>query len=98
MTLDDQWLVSFSPSKGRAGRTAPGVCVRLYQDTDLTRAHIVPEILRSSLDDVVLQLSRLNYNPTTFPFMDQPDPSLIASSLEILQAMRCLKNGHEITK
>lgn len=41
--------------KGRAGRTAPGHCVRLYADEELKRPNIEPEILRSSLDLVLLQ-------------------------------------------
>ncbi|CAF5076424.1 unnamed protein product, partial [Rotaria sp. Silwood1] len=41
---------------GRAGRTAPGYCVRLYAETDLTRQNIEPASLRSSLDLVVLRI------------------------------------------
>ena len=45
--------------KGRASRTAPGHCVRLYKENDLIRLNIEPTILRSSLDLVVLQIMYL---------------------------------------
>jgi hypothetical protein len=49
--------------QGRAGRTAEGHCIRLFHDEDLTRENIEPEIQRSSLDLVVLQLASLNFDP-----------------------------------
>ena len=76
--------------KGRAGRTAPGHCVRLYNKSDLKRNNIEPEILRSSLDLVVLQLVRLSQNPRTFPFMDAPDAHVLESSLNLLTRLACI--------
>lgn len=58
--------------KGRAGRIEEGHCIRLFKDEDLERPNIEPVILRASLDSVVLQLVRLNYNPKVFPFMTPP--------------------------
>ncbi len=64
---------SANQRKGRAGRIEPGVCVRLYHEKELDlRSSITPEILRSSLDTVVLQLKRLNLEPAQFPFIDRP--------------------------
>ena len=83
--------------KGRAGRTAVGHCVRLYADAELVRANIEPEILRSSLDLVLLQLIRLNLNPTTFPFMDQPHIDIIRNSIDLLTRLKCIDN-EQITK
>ena len=83
--------------KGRAGRTAPGWCVRLYADAELIRANIEPEILRSSLDLVLLQLIRLNLDPNTFPFMDQPEMAVLSDSLQLLSQLKCIDN-QKITK
>ncbi|CAF0845315.1 unnamed protein product [Adineta steineri] len=76
--------------KGRAGRTAPGHCVRLYEDKELIRQNIEPEILRSSLDLVLLQLIRLKFDPKTFPFIDQPYSDTINNSLDLLTKLKCI--------
>ncbi|UJR19686.1 hypothetical protein I4U23_022820 [Adineta vaga] len=83
--------------KGRAGRTARGHCVRLYEDKELKRQNIEPEILRSSLDLVLLQLIRLNFDPKTFQFMDQPPSNIIYNSLDLLTKLQCI-NEQKITK
>ncbi|CAF3685159.1 unnamed protein product, partial [Adineta steineri] len=90
-------LSSADQRKGRAGRTARGHCVRLYEDNELKRQNIEPEILRSSLDLVLLQLTRLNFNPKTFPFMDQPPSDTIHNSLDLLTKLQCI-NEQKITK
>jgi ATP-dependent helicase HrpA len=83
--------------KDRAGQTAPGCCVRLYVDDELKRANIEPEILRSSLDLVLLQLVRLNLDPKTFPFMDQPQNDVISNSIDLLTELKCI-DDQKITK
>ncbi|CAF1002038.1 unnamed protein product [Rotaria sordida] len=83
--------------KGRAGRTASGHCVRLYEDNELIRSNIEPEILRSSLDLVLLQLIRLNFDPKTFPFMDQPHSDSISHSFDLLTKLKCI-DEQKITK
>jgi RNA helicase HrpA len=64
---------------GRAGRVKPGVCLRLYAESDfLDRpAYTDPEILRSSLDNVVLQLRHLRLDPEKFPFVQAPSHSAL---------------------
>jgi HrpA-like RNA helicase len=76
--------------KGRAGRLSEGVCIRLFHETELVRPNIEPEILRASLDKVVLQLLRLDLDAATFPFMSAPDPSLLAASIKVLEDMLCV--------
>ena len=83
--------------RGRAGRTADGHCVRLYDESELKRPSIEPEILRSSLDLVLLQLIRLNLDPNTFPFLDQPAKTTIRHSLDLLTKLQCV-DAHRITK
>jgi FtsZ-interacting cell division protein YlmF len=69
----------------------------LYDNAELKRPNIEPEILRSSLDLVLLQLIRLNLDPSTFPFMDQPKIDVINSSIDLLTRLKCVDNK-KITK
>eukprot|EP01125_Pyxidicula_operculata_P019769 TRINITY_DN7195_c0_g1_i1.p1 TRINITY_DN7195_c0_g1~~TRINITY_DN7195_c0_g1_i1.p1 ORF type:complete len:1883 (+),score=326.43 TRINITY_DN7195_c0_g1_i1:226-5649(+) len=84
---------SANQRKGRAGRTAPGVCIRLYDEKKLIRDNIQPEIMRASLDSVVLSLCKLNQDPRTFPLMDQPPISTIETCLTMLEDIQCIQEG-----
>lgn len=61
---------------GRAGRTKPGKCFRLYTEKAFTsemQENTYPEILRSNLGSVVLQLKKLGIDDLVhFDFMDPP--------------------------
>lgn len=81
--------------RGRAGRTAEGVFVRLYSEDKLTRENIEPEIMRSSLDLVVLQLKMLSFDPLTFPFISKPNEEFLKDSIELLISLGCLKRFGE---
>src|SRR5205085_9038095 len=62
--------------KGRCGRVSEGVCIRLYSETDFTsRAQYTePEILRTNLASVILQMKALRLGDIgEFPFIDPPD-------------------------
>lgn len=72
---------------GRAGRTAPGVCLRLWdQVTDRARAsRLEPEILRVDLMGAVLQLLCWGETDvTTFPWITQPRAEAVESALQTL--------------
>ncbi|CAF1523895.1 unnamed protein product [Didymodactylos carnosus] len=85
--------------KGRVGRLSTGHCIRLFDEKELTRQNIEPEILHSSLDAVILQLSRIRLDPLAFPFMDKPLPELLQSSVTLLKQIRCIDSvTNEITK
>ncbi|KAL0216130.1 hypothetical protein P9112_008314 [Eukaryota sp. TZLM1-RC] len=88
---------SANQRKGRAGRLSEGHCLRLYNyEEDLERDSIEPEILRSSLDFVVLKLLMLGQNPITFELMDRPDEQDLVNSLDLLDAFGCLKSHCEV--
>lgn len=97
ITVIEQVFVSNSSMKqrrGRAGRTAEGLFVKLYKAAEaIKRENIEPEIIRSSLDLVVLQLKILNYDPITFPFMDKPKIEVIESSIKLLVELQCLEKS-----
>lgn len=83
--------------RGRCGRVAPGTCLRLYDDEDFEgrKEFTDPEILRTNLAGVVLQMEHFGLgDPTAFPFLDPPQPGRISQAyktLEELRAMRRLK-------
>jgi ATP-dependent helicase HrpA len=73
--------------KGRCGRVASGVCVRLYSEEDyLSRpAYTPPEILRANLAEVILRMLALNLGDVAaFPFIDPPDSKSIADGFNLL--------------
>ncbi|KAL0224148.1 hypothetical protein P9112_003538 [Eukaryota sp. TZLM1-RC] len=85
--------------KGRAGRLSEGHCLRLYNyEEDLERDSIEPEILRSSLDFVVLKLTMLGQNPITFELMDRPDEQDLINSLHLLESFGCIKSYCEVNE
>jgi ATP-dependent helicase HrpA len=80
--------------KGRAGRTAPGHCVRLYAEEELVRPSIVPEILRTSLDSIVLRLVAASFNPLQFDYLDPPDERDVHNSISLLTRLGCFREGN----
>lgn len=89
----------FSADKRRdiVGHTKRGRCIRLYNDDEL-KENIEPEIRRSSLDLILLQLKRLHIDPYTFPFMTKPDAVSLHNSLTLLENLMCLDKEKRITK
>ncbi|CAF1608049.1 unnamed protein product [Adineta ricciae] len=100
LTLETRTIAKASADqrKGRAGRTAPGLCIRLYHEKDLDRDEIEPAILRASLDLVCLQLLNLMFDPLTFPFMDSPGQMAIRQSLNALKQLDCVDVDGKITR
>ena len=78
---------------GRAGRTGPGKCYRLFSKPSYLAAPVetVPEIKRTNLTNVVLLLKALGVQDVLdFPFLDAPAPSAIASGLKQLYLLGAL--------
>eukprot|EP01062_Namystynia_karyoxenos_P077738 TRINITY_DN7884_c0_g1_i1.p1 TRINITY_DN7884_c0_g1~~TRINITY_DN7884_c0_g1_i1.p1 ORF type:complete len:771 (+),score=249.75 TRINITY_DN7884_c0_g1_i1:77-2314(+) len=87
---------------GRAGRTRPGKAFRLYTEKafkeDLIPA-TYPEILRSNLGSVVLQLKKLGIEDLVhFDFMDPPAPETMMRALEMLNYLECLDDDGALTQ
>ena len=86
---------------GRAGRTKPGKCYRLYTETDFTTLHdaTVPEIQRSNLAPTILQLKALGIdNIARFDFFTPPPAELAARALELLYSLGALDSYAKLTK
>ncbi|MGZ8804615.1 MAG: ATP-dependent RNA helicase HrpA, partial [Microbacterium sp.] len=72
---------------GRAGRTSPGIAIRLYSedDFDARPAYTEPEILRTSLASVILQMLSLGFGDiTSFPFLTKPDSRGVKAAFDLL--------------
>ncbi|BBZ36152.1 ATP-dependent RNA helicase HrpA [Mycolicibacterium confluentis] len=85
---------------GRSGRTAPGVCIRLYseQDFESRPRYTDPEILRTNLAAVILQMSALGLGEIeSFPFLDPPDRRSIRDGVQLLQELGAFDGRGEIT-
>ena len=86
---------------GRAGRTKPGKCFRLYTEEAFKKELIpqtYPEILRSNLASTALELKKLGIdNLVRFDFMDPPAPETLMRALEELNYLACLDDDGELT-
>ena len=86
---------------GRAGRTKPGKCYRLYteQTFDAMESTTAPEIQRSNLAPVLLQLKALGIdNVTRFDFPVAPPAELVVRALEILYSLGALNEFAKLTR
>ena len=78
---------------GRCGRVAPGICIRLYAEDDFeARPEFTdPEILRTNLASVILQMLNLGLGDIeSFPFLDPPDHRSIKDGLALLDELGAL--------
>ncbi len=81
---------SASQRAGRCGRVAPGVCIRLYseEDHDARPEFTEPEIQRTSLASVILQMTALGLGDIArFPFVDAPDARQVADGIRLLEEL-----------
>jgi pre-mRNA-splicing factor ATP-dependent RNA helicase DHX15/PRP43 len=87
---------------GRAGRTRPGKCFRLYTEASFKKdlqEQTYPEILRSNLGSVVLQLKKLGIDDLVhFDFMDPPAPETLMRALELLNYLGALDDDGNLTQ
>lgn len=87
---------------GRAGRTGPGKCYRLYTERayrDEMLATPVPEIQRANLSETVLQLKAMGINDLlSFDFMDAPPAEALVMALEMLHSLGSLDDEGLLTR
>jgi len=85
---------------GRAGRTAPGRCLRLWTRADHGRRseHLAPEAHRLELAEILLQLAAVEGRlDDLFPWFETPPAEHIARGAELLKALGALDSGHQLT-
>ncbi|MGW5054116.1 ATP-dependent RNA helicase HrpA [Actinokineospora sp. NPDC004072] len=84
---------SANQRKGRCGRTADGICIRLYSEEDfLARPEFTdPEILRTNLASVILQMTAADLGEMAdFPFIEPPDRRHVADGVNLLHELGAL--------
>jgi ATP-dependent RNA helicase HrpA len=92
---------SANQRSGRCGRTAPGVCVRLYDESDFDAREefTQPELLRSNLASVILQMADLKLgSPESFPFLDRPENRQWRDGFETLRELGAIEEDGALTK
>ena len=77
---------SANQRSGRAGRTSDGIAIRLYSEEDYAARpeFTEPEILRTSLASVILQMLSLGFGDTAFPFLTPPDSRGVKAAFDLL--------------
>lgn len=83
---------------GRAGRTSPGVAIRLYSEEDFASRDefTEPEILRTSLASVILQMLSLGFGDiSSFPFLMPPDSRGVKAAFDLLTELGAVRASRE---
>ncbi len=86
--------------KGRCGRIAPGICIRLYEQSDFNEreAYTPPEILRTNLASVILQTKALQLGHLAdFPLLDPPPAAAIRSGERTLFELGAIDESDKLT-
>ncbi|HEV3496432.1 MAG TPA: ATP-dependent RNA helicase HrpA [Actinomycetes bacterium] len=87
---------SANQRKGRCGRTSEGICIRLYSEDDFNARpeFTEPEILRTNLASVILQMTSLRLGDVArFPFIDPPDRRSVKAGVDLLAELGALDGG-----
>ncbi|HCB40341.1 MAG TPA: ATP-dependent RNA helicase HrpA, partial [Gammaproteobacteria bacterium] len=85
---------------GRCGRVAEGICFRLYSEDDFLNRpeYTEPEILRTNLASVILQMQGLKLGEVSrFPFVDPPDQRLVNDGYRLLEELGAVDRKRTIT-
>lgn len=85
---------------GRCGRLGPGTCIRLYseEDYDSRPPFTTPEIQRSNLASVILQLKSLRLGTVDdFPLLDRPKPAAITDGMRTLRELNAIDGNQSLT-
>jgi ATP-dependent helicase HrpA len=86
---------------GRCGRVGPGVCLRLYAEDEfaLRAPFTTPEILRSNLAGVILQMAALGLGDIDdFPWVDAPEGRHVSEGYRLLQSLGALDDDRGLTQ
>ncbi|XP_077299574.1 putative ATP-dependent RNA helicase DHX34 [Arctopsyche grandis] len=100
--LKEFWIPKSSAEqrKGRAGRTGPGVCYRIYSEKEYASLESfgTPELLRVPLDSLLLLMISLGLNDVRkFPFLDAPQPESVENSLLELKQHYAVTSNERMT-
>ena len=91
---------SCNQRRGRAGRTQPGTCYRLYprKDYDTRESYTIEEIFRTDLSEVVLRMAELGITDfETFDFISQPPKEAIRGAVETLRMLKAINPDNTLS-
>lgn len=92
---------SANQRKGRCGRVAEGICVRLYEEEDFnSRPEFTdPEIQRTNLASVILQMLGMKMGDVElFPFVDPPDRRMVSDGFKLLEELGAVDSRRKLTE
>ncbi|MFD3460643.1 ATP-dependent RNA helicase HrpA [Nocardia fluminea] len=96
LPIEEVSQASARQRSGRCGRVADGICIRLYSEDDFEArpAFTEPEILRTNLAAVILQMTALGLGDIeSFPFVEAPDRRAIRDGIALLEELGALAHG-----
>ncbi len=100
LLIENNSQASAQQRAGRAGRMAPGVCMRLWPEREHTKrvAHDMPELLRVDLAETLLQLKRAGIAAISdFPWITPPPPLAVEHAVSLLQNLGALDADESLT-
>lgn len=92
---------SANQRRGRCGRVADGVCIRLYSEEEFNErpAYTQPELQRCNLAEVILRMKAFGLGDVeTFPFLNPPQDNAIKNGYRLLQELGALDEGGDLTQ
>ncbi|CAO3703181.1 unnamed protein product [Rhizopus stolonifer] len=100
--LSEFWISKASAKQraGRAGRTGPGECFRLYSENEFGCLHdfAVPEIQRAPLEPLLLQIKCMGLgDPRQFDYIENPSSDAVNASIDFLHNLGALDTKENIT-
>jgi ATP-dependent helicase HrpA len=101
LPIEEISQASANQRKGRCGRLSDGICIRLYTEDDFTgRPEFTdPEILRTNLASVILQMTAAGLGEMAdFPFLDPPDKRAVKDGVDLLHELGALDRAGALTK
>ena len=98
-SLEEERITADSADQraGRAGRTSPGVAVRLWDARDRLRPHREPEIARVDLASVALDVLAWGGDPRTFEWFEAPPAHALDAAIDLLRALGAMDPAGALT-
>jgi ATP-dependent helicase HrpA len=100
LPIEEISQASADQRKGRCGRVADGICIRLYSEEDFEERprYTDPEVLRTNLASVILQMASSGLGAIEdFPFLDPPDRRQIRDGVNLLHELGALDDADALT-